>query len=332
MPLDKNSYQPVFHANQEVRNIGLIPSLESPKLSGFVVGEHVSRNRGRGKERNSTREYQFGDNIKDIDWKLSARQADGSSLVVRTYFDEVTPDMYFVSDVFKDRTRVNQGHFSKSDLGASIIACLIKTANQQEYPTSLFAARDDALYVQPRPSNGGLSRIYHDIAQLSSSTNGQYDLALGKIEEAPDQDITLSRLINRVGQLATRSIIFVVSDFRGDNFLPSDDNGWQESLEDLRSLNNTLIAIELTQPGDFQLHDHTETFQSRAGIVRIGSNPRDRIGQKIRRNYSKAAKVKQNAIDEALSETTDAHIKLSTENGLWLTSLRDQIMNKLRSK
>jgi len=330
MPLDKNSYQPVFHANQEVRNIGLIPSLESPKLSGFVVGEHVSRNRGRGKERNSTREYQFGDNIKDIDWKLSARQADGSSLVVRTYFDEVTPDMYFVSDVFKDRTRVNQGHFSKSDLGASIIACLIKTANQQEYPTSLFAARDDALYVQPRPSNGGLSRIYHDIAQLSSSTNGQYDLALGKIEEAPDQDITLSRLINRVGQLATRSIIFVVSDFRGDSYLPSDDNGWLESLEALKSQDNSVVAVELIQPGDFELHDKTETFSTRRRVLHIGSDKKDKIGQDIRRNYSKAALIKKQAIDEALADSCEAHIELKTDNGLWLTSLREQLRAKLR--
>lgn len=330
MSLENNKYEPVFQPDQGVEGVGSVPSIESPNLSGFVGGEHISRNRGRGRERDGVREYQFGDNVKDIDWRLTARQSEGSMPVIRTHVSEVTPSIYIATDVFKDRSSVNQGHFSEKNLGASVIASLLKTAIKQDIPTALIAGTDEGIYVQPNPVIGRLARTFQDISLLS---NGEYisqELASGRFETDKKEDIRLSTVIDRVGKLATRSIIFVVSDFRGDSYLPSDDNGWLEALEALKSQDNSVVAVELIQPGDFELHDKTETFSTRRRVLHIGSDKKDKIGQDIRRNYSKAALIKKQAIDEALADSCEAHIELKTDNGLWLTSLREQLRAKLR--
>lgn len=334
----------LFDPRDGAESIGSTPPISSPKLSGFVIGDLSSGRRGQGHEREGTKTYEIGDDVRDIDWNLTARNPEGEAPIVRTHIKEVIPTLYVATDVFRSRSELSRGLFSKQILGASVISSLLRMASSQEAPSSLIAATDKDLYVQPRPTVGRYRRAGNDIGVLTDPNfDGTKDshldkFAAGRIEHADlekGESLTLADVLTRTGRLATRSVVMIVSDFRGDAFNPYDElKGWGEAMSQLKAKNNVLVAIELVQPGDFELDEKTETFSTGKKVVVIGSDKNDKIGQEKRNEYMRSAYEKQLAIDEAIKDSCSAHIQLSTDNGAWLTSLRNQlrIATKIISK
>ncbi len=334
MSYESDQIEQLFDPVEKGERLDPIPRIEAPNLRGLVRGDVTSNSRGRGTESYGTHEFESGDSYRDIDWKLTSGNPNLKP-VVRDRIDEIAPSLVVVTDVFKERSTVSQGMCSERLLGASVVDSLLRVANEQHVPSALVATSDHTLYVQPKPNVRRFQKTRDDIAQLfTPEFDGEHaieavEMSAGRIERpelSDNEELTLTDVLRRAGKIAVGNIVFIVSDFRGDEFKDGYLNPKYESaMEQLSSNNNVLIAVELVQPGDFKLLEHTETFSTGRRTVKIGSAKKDKRGQEQRAEYERLARIKQDSIDLAIGNTCVAHMQLSTETITWLSSLRDQL-------
>ena len=94
------------------------------KTSNFLDGEFRSVHRGRSFDFDDLREYTYGDNIKDIDWKSSSKT--GKTLV-RRFIAEKKHNVLFVVDTGNKMCADTSGFEDKSSLGPNMAIALMTT-------------------------------------------------------------------------------------------------------------------------------------------------------------------------------------------------------------
>jgi uncharacterized protein (DUF58 family) len=161
----------------------------------IVAGEYSSAFRGRGVEFAEVREYQPGDDIRTIDWNVTARLG---SAYVKRYLEERELSVLFVVDLsasggFGSRLR------TKAELGAEVTAVLaLAAARNNDRVGALFFTDRVEYHLLPAKGRRHVLRMISDLLAFQPAGTGT-DLAgaLGELES------TLRR----------RAIIFILSDF-----------------------------------------------------------------------------------------------------------------------
>jgi uncharacterized protein (DUF58 family) len=161
----------------------------------IVAGEYSSAFRGRGVEFAEVREYQPGDDIRTIDWNVTARLG---SAYVKRYLEERELSVVFVVDVsasggFGSRVR------TKGQLGAEVAAVLaLAAARNNDRVGGLFFTDRVEYHLLPAKGRRHVLRLISDLLAFVPTGRGT-DLtgALSELES------TLRR----------RAIIFILSDF-----------------------------------------------------------------------------------------------------------------------
>jgi uncharacterized protein (DUF58 family) len=161
----------------------------------IVAGEYSSAFRGRGVEFAEVREYQPGDDVRTIDWNVTARLG---SAYVKRYLEERELSVLFVVDMsasggFGSRLR------TKGELGAEVAAVLaLAAARNNDRVGAMFFTDRVEYHLRPAKGRRHVLRIISDLLAFQPQGTGtDLGLALGELEP------TLRR----------RAIIFVVSDF-----------------------------------------------------------------------------------------------------------------------
>ena len=163
-------------------------------------GDYVSRFKGRGMEFDETRLYQPGDDIRTIDWKVTARTGKTHTKVFRE--ERERPVFISVDDRLTMRF-ATRGVF-KSVLAAKLAALLAWAA---EY-------HGDRI--------GGQLFSEHECRELKPQ-NGRHAVlrflnALVNPPDPADKDFTLDQVLARLNQHARPgSLVYIISDFRGIN-------------------------------------------------------------------------------------------------------------------
>jgi uncharacterized protein (DUF58 family) len=161
----------------------------------IVAGEYSSAFRGRGVEFAEVREYQPGDDIRTIDWNVTARLG---SAYVKRYLEERELSVLFVVDLsasggFGSRLR------TKGELGAEVTAVLaLAAARNNDRVGAMFFTDRVEYHLLPAKGRRHVLRMINDLLAFQPVGTGT-DLAgaLGELES------TLRR----------RAIIFILSDF-----------------------------------------------------------------------------------------------------------------------
>jgi uncharacterized protein (DUF58 family) len=174
--------------------------LHKTAIKSRQSGGFVSRFKGRGMEFDETRLYQPGDDIRSIDWRVTAR----SEKTYTKLFREERERPVFIS--VDDRSAMHfatRGVF-KSVQAAKIAALLAWVAQQQgdRIGGQIFT---DTVCTEIKPQNGkhGVLRFFN---------------ALLKPEAAKEQAVTFHQVIARLSQHARPgSLVYIISDFRGLN-------------------------------------------------------------------------------------------------------------------
>ncbi len=183
------------------------------------AGEYESAFKGRGLEFEEVREYQPGDDVRSIDWNVTARY---NKPFIKTFRDERELTVLFVVDVSASARFGTQKKF-KSDIAAEITALLAYTALKNNDKVGLVIFSDQVEhYLPPKKGRGPIWRLIKDILAYKS-TSKETKLA------AP-----LS-FINRC--FKKKTIIFLISDFL--------DSGFQDQLRSLARYHD-LIAINIS--------------------------------------------------------------------------------------
>ncbi len=158
-------------------------------------GEYSSAFKGRGMSFSEVREYQYGDDIRDIDWNVTARS---NTPHVKVYEEERELTVIFVIDVSKS-SFFGTRHQFKSDINTEICATMGFSAltNHDKVGAILFTDRVEK-YIPPKKGRNHLLRIIRELIYFEPQGTGT------NIAEA-------LKYLN--GVVKKRSIAFVMSDF-----------------------------------------------------------------------------------------------------------------------
>jgi uncharacterized protein (DUF58 family) len=175
-------------------------NLQHSKNRAQQSGAYVSRFKGRGMEFDEARLYQPGDDIRSIDWRVTARTGKTYTKVFR---EERERPVFISVDDRLTMHFATRGVF-KSVLAAKLAGLLAWAAEHHgdRIGGQLFSEQD---CYELKPQNGR-----HAVLRLLN--------ALVKPQKAADKHFTLSQVLARLNQHARPgSLVYIVSDFRGIN-------------------------------------------------------------------------------------------------------------------
>jgi len=165
-----------------------------------VGGQYRSAFRGRGIEFEEVREYLPGDDVRAIDWKVTARS---QKPYIKSYREERELTVMIAVDVSAS-TRTATRNQLRENLIAQFGAVLTLIALQNNDKVGLVTYSDEVeTYHPPRKARGAVWRILHEVL-----TPGTYK---------PQTDLGgLCGFLRRV--LKRSSIVFIISDFFASNY------------------------------------------------------------------------------------------------------------------
>jgi len=186
-----------------IRQVKKIEITTKQLVDGLIAGNYHSVFKGQGIEFSEIRDYRPGDDIRAIDWKVTARF---DQPFIKEFIEERDLRVYFAFDCSASGSFGNL--VKKKRRAAEMTAALMFSAIRNNDNVGLFLFTDDVeKYVPARKGKR------HVLALLSSLVSFQ------PRSRKTDLKRSLSRITNVVKR---RSIIFIISDFydtHGDGFV-----------------------------------------------------------------------------------------------------------------
>lgn len=247
-----------------------------------LAGEYHSSFKGRGMEFDEVREYQPGDEVRSIDWNVTARV--GSPFVKR-YIEERELTVMLAFDASASG-RFGTADRMKRELAAEIGAVLAFSAITNNDKVGLLAFTDQVeLYIPPRKGRRHVLRLIRDL------------LAFKSLGRGTDINLALDQL-NRT--LKHSAIIFLISDFLLPHHLPKIDNSFERTLA-ATNRHHDLVAVTLNDP--------REMAWVGSGLVALEDAETGRVtwvdtaDQKWRQGFALASAARQQARNEIFSQS-----------------------------
>lgn len=203
-------------------------------INSQMMGDFHSIFKGSGLEFDDVRPYQYGDDIRTIDWNVSAK---GHGTFVKTFKEEKEQTIYFVLDVSASQTIGAEGH-TKLDIGKEICGVLALAGAKESSQIGLICYSDVREEVV-KPAKG-MQQAHEVIARL---------IRLKPTSPKTNLKKAIAFALNAIKR---RSVVIMISDFIDEGFYPN-----------LKSLarRHDLVII--------QIHDSRETALPRLGIIPV---------------------------------------------------------------
>jgi uncharacterized protein (DUF58 family) len=183
-----------------------------------MQGNFHSVFKGSGIEFDDVRAYQYGDDIRTIDWNVTAK---GHGTFVKTFREEKEQTVFFILDLSGSQEIGTPGR-QKIDIGKEICGVLALSAVKESSQVGLIGFTDEReLYIKP---SKGLKHAYQIITRL---------FGYQTISHRTDLNKALAFTLNLVKR---RSVIILISDFI--------DNDYWKNLKAL-SKKHDLVIIHL---------------------------------------------------------------------------------------
>lgn len=197
-------------------------------VNTVFAGEYESVFKGQGITFDEVREYQVGDEIRTIDWNVTARMGQA---YIKKYVEERELVMMLVVDMSAS-TSFGSIAETKAEIAAEIAALLAFSAIKNNDKVGLICFTDTVEhFVAPRKGKRHVLRVVRDILRFQPQQSGT------NIE-------TALAFVDRV--LKPHSVVFLISDFK--------DTGYEKQLR-LSSKRHSLIAITLQDRRELELPD-----------------------------------------------------------------------------
>ena len=188
------------------------------------AGQYHSAFRGRGMAFSEVRNYQVGDDVRDLDWNVTARYA---SPFVKVFEEERELTMMLLIDL-TESTLFGGQHESVKELMAEISATIAFSAMQNNDKIgAIFFSNQIELFIPPR---SGKKHILHIIREL---------LAFKPKGKSTDVNVPLSYLSKTIKKRCTA---FLISDF-----IQTADTPYTQTLS-LAGRKHDVIALRIYEP------------------------------------------------------------------------------------
>jgi uncharacterized protein (DUF58 family) len=213
-----------------IRKIRHIEIRTKRLVNDSFAGEYHSVFKGRGMAFDEVRPYQFGDEIRTIDWNVTARTGEPH---VKRYVEERELTVMLLVDASASEDFGTVRRF-KRELAAELAAVLSFAATTNNDRVGLLIFTDAVeLYIPPRKGRRHVLRLIRELLAFHPRGKGT-DIRL-----ALD---TANRLLKR------RSIVFLVSDFMAD------PESYRTSLA-IANRRHDVVAVDLHDPLEVEMRD-----------------------------------------------------------------------------
>ncbi len=272
-----------------IRKIRRIQIVTSRRADESFVGQYRSVFRGRGMEFDEVREYAWGDDVRSIDWNVTART---SIPHIKRFNEERELTVFLLVDVSGSQ-RFGSALQLKSEVAAEVAATLAFSAikNRDKVGALFFTDRVEKV-LPPGAGSSHVLRVVREILFFEPEGHGT--------------DVSGAlRYLGRI--LKRRAIVFVVSDFLGPGL------GERELVGPLRQAarRHDVVAIRIRDPRERSL--------PRAGLVRMrdaetGAESIFDLGsRRARERYERAAEARDRALETTLARAGVDLISLATD-------------------
>jgi len=175
--------------------------IKTRRLSDHIFGgEYHSTFKGRGMTFSEVRQYQYGDDVRNIDWNVTARY---NEPYIKVFEEERELTMMLLVDVSGSELFGTQERFKK-EIIIEIAATLAFSATQNNDKIGLILFSDEVeLYIPPKKGRSHVLRIIRELIEFQP--NSKYT----DVAEA-------LRFLSNV--MKKRAIVFLMSDFLTDSY------------------------------------------------------------------------------------------------------------------
>jgi len=199
-----------------------------------MQGDFHSIFKGSGLEFDDVRPYQYGDDIRSIDWHVSAK---GHGTFVKTFKEEKEQTIYFIVDVSASQNIGAEGK-TKFDIGTEICGVLALSGAKESSQIGLICYSDEReKFLKPKK---GMAQAYEILASLHRLKPKSTKTNLTK---------ALSFALNSIRR---KSVVVMISDFI--------DEGYHHNLQSV-ARKHDLVIIQVT--------DKRETSLPKLGIIPV---------------------------------------------------------------
>lgn len=266
--------------------VGRIRILTSRLIDDQLSGDYHSTFKGQGVEFDEVRPYEAGDDVRSIDWNVTART--GVPFIKR-YSEERELTVLFMVDVSGSLGYGSSGR-TKAELAAEVTALLALTAirNQDKVGLVLFSDRI-VKYIPPRKGRDSVMRLAREVLAAGDGAEGGTNI--------PGALKFLSGVQKR------RAVVFLVSDFLA--------HGDCERLLRAAARRHDLVCVTVEDPAERRLPD--------VGLVEL-EDPEtgelalvDTSSAAVRGAFAARADEESGAVRRFLAKTGIDTVSLSTD-------------------
>ena len=278
------------------------------RLDGVLQGSVRTLMRGSGMDLADLREYQLHDDVRHIDWNVTARL---QTPHVRVYTEDREMAAWFLLDL-SPSVDFGSGPRLKRQVLAEFVAVLARllTRHGNRVGALLYGGRVEQV-IAARAGRRHVLHLLHAIGHRPGPT--------------PSEPVTtrLAELLRAAGHLVhRRSTLFVVSDFISAP-------GWEQPLAQLAS-RHEVVAVRLVDPLERELPDlGLMTLRDLESGEQLLVDTHD---AGFRQRFAAAAARREDALRQALARAAVDTLELSTEGELGEAIVRFVELRRQRSR
>jgi uncharacterized protein (DUF58 family) len=276
------------------------------RLDGLLHGDYRTLFRGFGLDLADLREYQYHDDVRHIDWNVTARL---QTPYVREYYEDREVSAWFLLDL-SPSLDFGSGDVRKRSVSAEFVAVLARLLSRHGNRVGAIFYGDSVDAVIPARS--GRQQVLHILHRM---------LARPQRERSRGTDLA-DFMRSALQVMPRRSLVFVVSDFISTP-------GWAKPLAYLAQ-RHEVIAVRLYDPLEMELPDlGMLVVQDAETGEQLFVDTHD---AGFRKRFAAAAGERETALRSAFSGAGVDALELSTDDNLVDALLRFTDLRKRRSQ
>jgi uncharacterized protein (DUF58 family) len=278
------------------------------RLDGLLQGDYRTLWRGAGVDLADLREYQAHDDVRHIDWNVTARL---QTPYVRQFTEDRDMNAWFLLDL-SGSVDFGSNDITKLAVSAGFVATLARviTRHGNRVGAMLYSNQVDTV-LQPRASR------LHVLELLARMTRKPAPSPIGQ------QGTSLLDLLRAAnGAMTRRSLVFVVSDFISQP-------GWEDALARL-ARRHDVVTVRLWDPLEMALPDvglvTVQDAETGEQLLIDASDPA------FRQRYAAIAEAREAALIDSLSRSGADVLELATDDDLLQALMRFADLRRQRAR
>lgn len=259
--------------------------IKTRRMSDHIFGgEYHSTFKGRGMTFSEVRQYQFGDDVRAIDWNVTARY---NEPYIKVFEEERELTLMLMVDVSGSQLFGTENQFKREQL-TEIAATLAFSATQNNDKVGLILFSDDIeLFIPPKKGKSHVLRIIRELLECQPKSN----------------KTDISKALKYLSNIQRKkAIVFLMSDFIDDDY--------QQTLK-IASGRHDLTGI--------RVYDRHETEIPNLGVIQVENQETGTLqmvntsSKSIRANYAKNYRDKITYFEESFSKSGSGTVSCTTQ-------------------